>query len=347
MRSVSFQTVLHGTARLLGMNPTSDLNTARAATLTEYLNTAVRPAWQFDWWPEWMTCEARHWRNAYVTGEFIEAGAERFHTGSNAYYQALQAQPAATQPPATYSAGVWTENSAYWAECATSYDAVVQESGETLAVGDQRRDVDTGRVYQVHTAHTTASATVDVTKAGELTPFARYLSFEQEGQTAIGTVQGVYLRDPRVFVRNPGKLDHKLNSRGIVVGTSSIPVEVWVEFRLRVPVFTSTPWAQPASGEGYDLGDLVYYQGNVFKSALGNNENTVDGVTNWIEVGFPEILADYAKLAAAAMAITDQKQNSRAQDLRAQAQAELERVREQEITSQQEPEAAEVMTYGR
>jgi parvulin-like peptidyl-prolyl isomerase len=65
-------------------------------------------------------------------------------------------------------------------------------------------------------------------------------------------------------------------------------------------------------------------------------------------VGGPGLIyASGLSMAAAAMAITDQKQNSRAQDLRAQAQAELERVREQEITSQQEPEMAEVMTYGR
>ena len=347
MRSVPFQEVLPGTARLLGMNPSADLNTNRAATLTEYLNAVVKPAWQFDWWPEFMACEPRTWRNAYTVGEFIAAGAERYHIGSGAYYQALQTQPAATQPPATFSAGVWTENSAYWALCKTSYNAALQVSGETLAVGDQRHDAESGQTYQIVTGHTTASTTVDTTKAGVLTPWAHYLSFQQEGQTAIGTVKGVYRRDPRAFPTRSGKLNHRLNHQGIVVTVDGIPAQVWVEFRLRPPVFTSTPWVQPTSGNGYDLGALVYYQGGVFKSAFGENEAVVDGVVNWIEVGFPEILADHCKLAAAARALTDQKQNDRKTDFLRDAQDELERVRDQEITSQQEPEAAEVMTYGR
>lgn len=347
MRSVPFQQVLHGTARLLGMNPSTDLNTARAATLTEYLNTVLKPAWQFDWWPEWMACEARYWRNAYTAGEFIEPTNERYHIGSGAYYQAVQLQPAAAQPPATFSANVWTENSAYWALCKTSYEAALQVSGEALAVGNQRKDAESGKTYQIFMAHTTASPTVDTTKAGELKPFARYLSFEQEGRTAIGTVKGVHQRDPRVFPARSGKLDHRLNHQGIIVAVSGIPQQVWVEFRLRPPLFTSTPWAQPASGHGYDLGALVYYNAGVFKSLVGNNESVLDNTEQWEYVGFPEILADYCKLAAAARALTDQKQNDRKNDLLRDAQAELERVREQEITSQQEPESVEVMTYGR
>lgn len=342
MRSVSFKTVLDDTARFLGMDPARDLNTVRAATLTAYINTVIRPAWQFDWWPEWMECEQRFWRDVYATGEFIPAGAEQFHTGSQAYYQALQVQIAATQPPATYSAGVWTENSAYWALCKTSYDAAYQTSGEALAVGDQRRDVNTGLTYQIFTAHTAASDTVDTTKAGVLTPFARYISFEQFGRTAIGTIKGVHANDPRVFPYRSGQYNQRLNGQGVVVITSNIPTQVWVEFRQRPPVFTTTPWV---SGTAYDLDALVYHEGGVFKSLVGDNDDTLENT--WAEVWFPDILQDYTKLAAAALASVDQKQTNRAQDLRAQAQTELERVREQEISSQQEPESAEVMTYGR
>jgi hypothetical protein len=326
------------------MNPTRDLSTERAGSITEYLNTVLRPAWQFDWWPETMTVEARRWRDTYAAGEFLSAGNERFHTGSNAYYLALREQAAATEPPATYSAGVWTLNSAWWARCATGYSALPQVSGEALAVGDLRQDIETGLFYQIHTAHTASSATVDVTKAGELIPFARHILFEQTGRTPLGTVKGMHQHDPRVFPRLSGKLNHTLNSRGVLVSSISIPATVWVEFRLRAPKFTSTPWAQPASGSGYDVNDLVYYDGGVFKSLIGDNEAALDNTEQWEYIGFPEWLADHCKLAAAALLLTDQKQTSRANDLRMQAQNELERVREQEITSQQEPEMAEVRT---
>lgn len=355
MRTVTFQSVLHGTARLLGMNPTRDLTTDRAATLTEYINRAITPCWQFDWFPEWMTCEQRFFRQTYTAGEFIQAGMERYHAGSDAYYQALQEQAAATQPPATYTGGQWVENSAYWAVCKVTYEAPYQEAGETLAVGDQRTDRNTGKIYQIFTAHTTVSDSVDATKAGELHQFRRTLDFELEGATPIGTVKQVCQRDPYAYPRRPGRFNHRLTGTGLLVlpgqytpyqQSQSIPTTIWVEYRQRPPQFTSTPWAQPASGQGYDLNDLVYYQGDVYRSAIGNNEQTVDGVTNWILVAFPQILKDAVQLLAAADCINDQKQAARANDFRTQAQTELERVREQEITSQQETETAEVVTYG-
>lgn len=347
MRTVPFQQVLHATARLLGLNPSRDLNTERAASLTVYLNTAVTPAWKFDWWPEAMEVEQRRFHADYTAGEFIAAGDFRYHIGSAAYYVALQLQAAASQAPATLSASVWTENSAYWALALTSYTAADQISGETLAAGDQRRDPHSGKFYQIHTAHTTSSEVVDLTKAGELTPLRRAIAFDQDGQTRIGTVKQVCERDPRVFPRRPGKLNHTVGNGGVIVTAARVPHTVWVEFRRRAPEFTSTPYATPATGEGYDLDDLVYYQGGVFRSLIGNNEAALDNTEQWEYVGFPEILADHCQLAAAGMALGDQKQNDRKNDLLRQAQAKLEEVREQEITSQQEPEAAEVMTYGR
>lgn len=347
MRTVPFQQVLHATARLLGLNPTRDLNTDRAASLTVYLNLAVQTAWKFDWWPEALETEARRFHPTYTAGEFLSAGDCRYHVGSNAYYLALQEQGAATEAPATLSAGVWTENSAYWALALTTYTAADQASGEALAVGDQRRDPHNGTFYQIHTAHTAASEVVDTTKAGALTALRRAIAFDQEGETRMGTVRQVCERDPRVFPRRPGKLNHTVGNGGVLVTAARVPHTVWVEFRRRAPEFTSTPWAQPASGEGYDLNDLVYFDGGVFRSLIGDNESALDNTAQWEYVGFPEILAEHCQLAAAGLALGDQKQNDRKSDLLRQAQAKLEEVREQEITSQQEPEAAEVMTYGR
>jgi hypothetical protein len=335
------------------MNPTRDLNTDRAATLTEYLNNAVGNAVTFDWWPEMMEVELRQFRPNYTPGEFLEATNERYHPGSGKYYQALQLQVAATEAPATYSAGVWTENSAYWAETQGSYTADDQVDGEALAVGDQRRDPNTGLFYQIFTAHTAVDTSVDTTKAGVLTAFARTIDYDQTGETPMGEVKAVHRRDPRVFPDRSGKLNQRKTSAGLLVlpgmynpqylPQSTVPNQVWVEFRRRPPVFTSTPWV---SGTAYDRDALVYYRGDTFKSAHGNNDAAVDGAVNWILVEFPEIFAAYVKFAAAADCSTDQKQDSRSTTLRQQAEAELERVRDQEINSQQDPETAEVSTYG-
>jgi len=356
VRSVPFQQALHGTARLLGLNPTRDLNSDRAATLTDYLNRVFKPAWNFDWWPEWMECEQRTFRQAYVPGEFIQAGMERYHEGSDDYYQALQEQPAANQAPATTIDGVnWTENSAYWAKLKTDYSAALQTDGESLVAGDLRMDVDTRRVYQIFTPHTAAGRNIDITKAHRLELFRRYVAFEQEGQTPIGTVKAVYIRDPRTWPRRPGRIPHQLNGSGIVVlpgqqtpmvATAVIPTRMWIEFRRRPPVFTSTPWTQRTEGNGYNLGDLVYYQGEVFKSLVGDNWQNLDNTEQWERIGFPEILAEACELAAAALALGDQKQPDRAADLRAQASERLTEARDIEIVSQQENETAEVKTYG-
>lgn len=329
------------------MNPSRDLSTERAASLTEYLNTVVKPAWQFDWFPEWTVCERRQFRPSYTSGEFIEVGAQRYHIASDAYYQALQLQGAAAQAPATPQGGGWLENGAWWAELESCYDAELQTDGEALAVGDQRKDVDSGLIYQVHTAHTAVGTAVDTTKAGALTAFHRTIDFEQEGQTPIGTVKQVCHRDPRVYPTRAGRLNHRLTGSGLVIVDSCVPNRVWLEFRLRPPQFTSEVWVQPASGQGYDLNDLVYYAGGVFKSLAGNNEAALENTEQWEYIGFPEILQQQCQLAAAALCVTDQKQNARAAKLQQEAKDELERVREQEITSQQEPETAEVFSYGR
>lgn len=353
MRTVTFQEVLHGTARLLGLNPTRDLTTERAATLTQYINRSIKPAWNFDWWPEWMLCEQRKYRQDYITGEFIEAGAQRYHSGSDKYYQALQQQLTATQAPATTSDGsTWTENSAYWAELRTDYSAALQTNGETLNPGDQRMDVDTRKVYQIHTTHTASGRNVNTSYARELVLFRRYIAFEQEGRTAIGAVSGVYLRDPHTQPRRPGRMNHRLNGDGIVVipgaqtpmvATASVPTRVWIEYRLRPPQFTSTPWN--ASTAPYDRDALVYYNGDTFKSLVGNNSNAVDGSSTWALVEFPQVLMEQVCYAAAANALDDQKQNERAMAYRTEANELLGQARDNEITSQQEPETAEVMTY--
>lgn len=59
MRTVTFQSVLHGAARMLGMDPARDLTFPQAATLTEYIQTRFDEAVGFEFWPELMATEER------------------------------------------------------------------------------------------------------------------------------------------------------------------------------------------------------------------------------------------------------------------------------------------------
>ena len=59
MRRVTFQSVLHGTARQIGLDPTRDLQGALTAGLLEFLNQRVAEAWRWDFWKEWTLTESR------------------------------------------------------------------------------------------------------------------------------------------------------------------------------------------------------------------------------------------------------------------------------------------------
>lgn len=59
MRRVSFQSILHGAARLAGLDPTRDLREPATSLFLEHLNQRVAEAWRWDFWPEWTLTEER------------------------------------------------------------------------------------------------------------------------------------------------------------------------------------------------------------------------------------------------------------------------------------------------
>jgi hypothetical protein len=59
MRRVSFQSVLHGAARLAGLDPTRDLREPATSLFCEHINQRVAEAWRWDFWPEWTLTEER------------------------------------------------------------------------------------------------------------------------------------------------------------------------------------------------------------------------------------------------------------------------------------------------
>jgi len=346
MRTVTFKQVLNGISQKLGMDPTRDLNAARAASLTEYVNLRVAEGWKFDFFPEWTVVEQRYFRDAYSAAENVVAADQKFFIGSGLYYQALRAQSPAAQAPATLTDGEWEENSAYWAVLASSYDAEDWETGTVFAVGDQTREPLTGLFYQCHTAHT-AGGTFDSTKFGVLTAFDRYVAYEQTSKTKIGTVKQVSRRNPRIFPSTLGKVTFAPSANGVQITDPTAPNIVWVEFRLRPPVFDRTLYSASAN---VAVNDIRYYPttGECYKALQAQSPATQAPTVAayWVKVDFPEILEDFVKRAVFCDALTDQKQQSRKLAEIEDARDRLADLADEELAAQGQFDRAAVETYG-
>ena len=156
MRTVTFQSILHGIARLAGLDPTTgDLTPQLAAQLTEYINAHVQRADQFEFWPERMLVEAR----TVVTtdGNYVPYSA----TGKTTIYEAKSVNtrhPYRTTRPGELAFvpspnGLQLEPTApatvyvWFRPAPPVFTADVWDSGSNYAVGALRYVEATGEVY--------------------------------------------------------------------------------------------------------------------------------------------------------------------------------------------------------
>jgi hypothetical protein len=341
MRTCTFQSVLHGTARLLGIDPgTQALTSAMAAQITEFINRRVAEGWTWDFWPEWTVTEQRRYRPVWDAATTYTAGTELDHIRSSRYVQAIQGSTG--EEP--YD-GSNVLNAAYWAECATDYSATDWTAGTVYAVGAQLRNPSDGLYYQCHTAHT-AGTTFDASKFGVLTAFDKYVSYTQAGRTVIHEVQLASKRSPRTHPTKPWPVNFSLSTNGVQFGPDA-PDEVWITFRLAPPQFTHTPYS---AGSTYALGDLVYLAatGECYRSlAAANTGNTPSSSSAWwVKVDFPEILADWTKQAAYSDLLRERKNTLRAQMELNEAKATLMDTLDQVLDAQGQYSTASVHTYG-
>lgn len=316
MRVVTFQQLLWGTARMLGLTDpggqfngnSGTLSNERASDLAEYLTNRAGEGWGWEWWPEWTLTEQREYRATYVAATAYTATQEVWHPGSLKYYQALQATTG--NAPATWNGSTWVTADAYWAECAASYGGSDWLASTAYAV-----NTTTGRVrnpadnlfYQCHTAHT-SGATFDSTKFGLLTPFNRYIAFEQTGESKIWRCEGIYRRDPRVFPRNPGRCAKGESDLGVQAGADA-PSQPWIRFQKPPPEFSAVPWAAGT----FTLGDVRYYATtkDCYKVIVSSTTDAPTVTASWERQQLPEVLAPFVKRAAKADALGDQKQTAR------------------------------------
>lgn len=342
--------MLNGAAAKLGMDPLRDLNPARAASLTEYINERVKEAWKFEFWPEWTVTEQRYYREIYDATKAVVATNERVFLADGCYYQALQLQTPAAQVPATSAGGAYVENSAWWARSQASYAGPDWSTGLNLVVGDKVRNPSDARFYQCIVPHTTG-ANFDGTKFGVLTPFDRYIAYEQTGQTKMDEVQAVNRRDPRVWPGREFPVPFAPSADGIQIRDHTAPGVVWVTFRLRAPQFTSVLYSAVGN---VAVNDLRYWPaasggtGEVYSAVQAQTpaaQNPANAVF-WSRVSFPDILANFVKRAVFADALSDQKQQDRKTNELETAYDELAEASDRALSAQGVFARAAVQTYG-
>lgn len=351
MRAVSFLSVYAGAADISGLD-LADMSAEQLSSLVRKINRRLRKGWKFDRFPEINPVERRLYRPEYNSATAYPAPtttapSEVFFTPAGKYYQALRATTG--NAPANLVAGVYVVDAAFWAESASGYSGNDWVTLTVYAVGDVVRNPADGNYYACHTAHT-AGASFSSADFGLLTPFAPYVSRDQAGETPIGEVLRLYARDPGVYRGTAGVIRHTVQQRGIVpLGCCPMPA-VWVQFRLRVPVFTNVEWA---AATNYAINDVRYSPAaencyRALNAIVGNpsNPRPEDDAANWKLIEFPEVLADFTMRAAGSDLLKADGQTEKAAREQAQAYAELDSERDVENEGQGiSPDSVQVEGY--
>lgn len=200
MKTVTYKSILDRVAGYMGES--AGLSDEEAVLANTKVNLYARAAWLACWWPEWTDTEKRRFRLEWDGTTLYAAGAEVYLPGPRAYYQALQAT--LDEPPAEWDgAESWSENSAYWAQCASRYSGQTWASGLVLAIGDRVQNPWDREWYQCIAAHTTGP-TFDSARFGKLALFTRIIGYETRETTpglAHAAPQWVVFQDGAVVRR--------------------------------------------------------------------------------------------------------------------------------------------------
>jgi hypothetical protein len=143
---------------------------------------------------------------------------------------------------------------------------------------------------------------------------AHYIDFAQVGQSVIGRVLKVYLRDPQAD-RGVFDTPFKLSASGVFCGFEH-GSSVWLKYIKPAPQYTAVAWTSAAT---FNLGDLTFDPtagsagGSVYASAQATNTNhPVTDPAWWTLVPFPEQIAIMVIRGAYAEALREEGQTDKA-----------------------------------
>lgn len=331
MRTVDYSDVLHGSAGLAGLGP-DDVGTGEFRLFRQAHDRRLQQAWEVHDWPDLCRTEQRTFRTQWSATTTYAAGAEVYDVPSATYYQSLQAANTNNAPTI---AGV--ENSAWWALSQTSYGAQDWQTGIAYAVGNKVRNPADLQFYQCTTAHTSGGS-FDASKFGLLTPFNRYIAYDQvkaDGtpETPIGEIFTATDKDPRVTTKLV-EFPFRLSDVGAQFTQLKHSIAfAWLYFRTRRPVLKGEAWDTTLA---YGSGRQVYYvgTGSTIETGVGNfyssSASTTAGQSpettpaSWSLVEIPYIFRGYLIPGGYADWLSGDGQANKAAGYEAMAQEALE-----------------------
>jgi hypothetical protein len=265
-------------------------------TLRTLLSDRLATIWAAQKWPDLCPVEKRYFRDLWSSATAyaapsLTAAVEVYYPGPQKYYQTLRA--GTNHAPATLSGSTWTTNLDYWAECSSAESARNYSATATYVKGDQVYYSVTDRIYQLYAATSTGNLPTDATKWGLLTPFDRYVAYEQTGQTAFDHAFGAFDQNPRI-TKAATELDTYLSENGLQVRDNV--AFCFLEYRRLIPILTGTVYDATAS---YALGSQVYYssaslRGNFYDVTFGPTDPG-DTPSNSADFTLVEIPLDFKK----------------------------------------------------
>lgn len=287
METIDYQTILEATARAADLDP-DDLSATEFAALRTVHTLRLRYAWQNQMWPFLKKLGEKRWfRDLYVAGTTYAATTEVAYEGPRKYYQALRS--ALNQAPSSYSAGVWTTNLNYWAECAGNYSAAEYNNATAYVQGDQVFYSPTQRFYQLYAATSTGNLPTDTTKWGVLTEFRRYVAYAQTGKTAFNQIFDVWDKDPTLTGQATRVRTQYSGALGLHV-LDNVPY-VFIDYRAQVPNLTGIAYV---ATRAYAAGAQIYYtsattRGSFYDclTATTAGENPDNTASKWSVVELP------------------------------------------------------------
>jgi len=287
MRTVDYIDVLNGTAGRC--NLALDLASGdEFTTLRTFHSDRLAKIWEWHAWTDLLRIEKRYWRDlwnetdSYAAGS-LTAAVEVYDPDSAEYYQSLKGTNLNHAP--TVSGAV---NGEWWAVAAPDYSAEDYNAGTTYARGDQAYDPVTDRVYQLHAASALGNSPTDTDFWGVLTPFNRYVAYEQTGRTAFDHVLNVWDKDPRSN-RDAARVAHFRSSDGVQILENR--AYVWIQLRLRCPQLTGDVYSASAA---YASGVQKFYSSATLRGNFyTTNQSTSAGqspdthAAKWSKVEIP------------------------------------------------------------
>ena len=279
MRTTSYKSIRDGVISRMGIDPAQTLMDSQATALAEYLTTAAATSWTFFDWPEIYLTEERTPNGSawFVTGYTYLSD----YVGTIAYFGRAPANSETTDL-------VWRVKK-----------ITTNNNGDVLSVETAVNIAWDDRASATYAVSTNNDAEIP------------YILLDQDNLSPIGEIMAIWDADPTsgVYAR---KVRYLLNEdRVLLIDATSETGNVWVQFLLPQPRFTTDEYA---AGAAYSTGDVVYYNttGDCYVARQSTTGNLPSDSEYWRRYRIPSFLSDYLKFYALAETLSEDGQTDKA-----------------------------------